>query len=42
MSPAFSEGINMKIKVVKKATKTAKPSGYCPILVDDVDAGTQK
>jgi hypothetical protein len=32
----------MKIKVVKKATKTAKPSGYCPTFVDDVDAGMQK
>lgn len=29
----------MKIKVVKKATKTAKPSGWCPILVDDIDGG---
>jgi hypothetical protein len=25
----------MKIKVVKKATKSAKPQGYCPIFVDD-------
>jgi hypothetical protein len=32
----------MKIKVVKKATKTAKPSGWCPILVDDIDSGSQK
>ena len=32
----------MKIKVVKKATKTAKPSGYCPVFVDDIDAGIQK
>ncbi len=32
----------MKIKVVKKATKNAKPSGYCPIFVDDVDGGMQK
>lgn len=29
----------MKIQVVKKATKTAKPSGYCPVLVDDVNIG---
>jgi hypothetical protein len=29
----------MKITVVKKATKTAKPSGYCPFVVDDVDGG---
>lgn len=27
----------MKIKVVKKATKTAKPSGWCPTFVDDFD-----
>ena len=25
----------MKITVVKKATKTAKPQGYCPVYVDD-------
>jgi hypothetical protein len=25
----------MKITVVKKATKNAKPSGYCPVFVDD-------
>jgi hypothetical protein len=25
----------MKITVIKKAT-TAKPSGYCPIFVDDI------
>jgi len=29
----------MKIKVVKKATKTAKPSGWCPFLIDDIDGG---
>ena len=32
----------MKIKVVKKATKTAKPSGYCPFIVDDFNSGTTK
>jgi hypothetical protein len=25
----------MKIKVVKKADKSAKPTGYCPVYVDD-------
>ena len=25
----------MKITVIKKATKTAKPQGWCPIYVDD-------
>ena len=25
----------MKITVIKKATKTAKPQGYCPVFVDD-------
>jgi hypothetical protein len=25
----------MKIKVVKKGTFKAKPSGFCPALVDD-------
>jgi hypothetical protein len=25
----------MKIKVVKKATKNAKPQGWCPVFVDD-------
>jgi hypothetical protein len=34
--------MNMKIKVVKKGSVNAKPSGYCPIFVDDVDAGTTK
>jgi hypothetical protein len=34
--------MNMKITVVKKGTVNAKPSGWCPILVDDVDAGMQK
>jgi hypothetical protein len=32
----------MKIKVVKKGSVNAKPSGYCPVLVDDIDAGTAK
>jgi hypothetical protein len=32
----------MKINVVKKATKNAKPSGWCPTIVDDVDSGAQK
>lgn len=26
----------MKITIIKKATKTAKPMGYCPIYIDDV------
>jgi len=25
----------MKIKIVKKAVVDAKPSGYCPVFVDD-------
>jgi hypothetical protein len=25
----------MKITVVKKATKSAKPQGWCPVFVDD-------
>jgi hypothetical protein len=25
----------MKITVIKKATVNAKPSGYCPLIVDD-------
>jgi hypothetical protein len=32
----------MKIKVVKKATKTAKPSGYCPFIVDDFNGNVAK
>lgn len=32
----------MKIKVVKKATKTAKPLNWCPTIVDDTDSGIQK
>ncbi len=25
----------MKIQIVKKATKNAKPANWCPMLVDD-------
>jgi hypothetical protein len=25
----------MKITVIKKATKNAKPQGFCPTMVDD-------
>ena len=25
----------MKITIIKKATKTAKPQGWCPVFVDD-------
>ena len=25
----------MKITVIKKATKTAKPQGYCPVYIED-------
>ncbi len=25
----------MKITVIKPASKTAKPQGFCPVLVDD-------
>jgi hypothetical protein len=32
----------MKITVVKKGSVNAKPSGYCPILIDDIDAGVAK
>jgi hypothetical protein len=31
--------MNMKIKIVKKGSVNAKPSGWCPVLVDDIDAG---
>jgi hypothetical protein len=34
--------MHMKITVVKKGSVNAKPSGWCPILVDDIDAGTAK
>jgi hypothetical protein len=30
----------MKIKVVKKATASAKPQGFCPVFVDDDFTGT--
>ena len=29
----------MKITIIKKATKTAKPQGWCPIYVDDSISG---
>jgi len=25
----------MKVTIIKKATKTAKPQGYCPVYIDD-------
>jgi len=25
----------MKITVIKKATKSAKPQGFCPVYIDD-------
>jgi hypothetical protein len=25
----------MKITIIKKATKNAKPQGFCPVFVDD-------
>ena len=25
----------MKVTVIKKATKTAKPQGWCPVFIDD-------
>jgi hypothetical protein len=25
----------MKLTIIKKATKSAKPQGWCPIFVDD-------
>jgi hypothetical protein len=28
----------MKITIIKKATKTAKPQGWCPVYVDDFGA----
>jgi hypothetical protein len=34
--------MHMKITVVKKGSVNAKPSGYCPILIDDIDAGIAK
>jgi hypothetical protein len=32
----------MKITIVKKASVNAKPSGWCPVLVDDIDAGSAR
>jgi len=32
----------MKVKVVKKAIKNAKPQGYCPVFVDDHVAAPKK
>jgi hypothetical protein len=32
----------MKITVVKKGSVNARPSGWCPVLVDDIDAATAK
>lgn len=29
----------MKITIVKKATKSAKPQGWCPVYVDDAISG---
>jgi len=31
----------MKITVIKKATKSAKPQGLCPVYVDDFPYGKQ-
>ena len=31
----------MKITIIKKATKTAKPQGWCPVFVDEIQ-GNQK
>lgn len=31
--------MNKKIQIVKKATKDAKPQGWCPIYVDDYPEG---
>jgi hypothetical protein len=25
----------MKLTIIKKATKTAKPQGWCPVFIDD-------
>jgi hypothetical protein len=30
----------MKVTIIKKATKTAKPQGWCPVFVDDSQGGT--
>ena len=32
----------MKITIIKKADKTAKPQGYCPVYVDDTFPVNQK
>ena len=32
----------MKLTIIKKATKTAKPQGYCPVYIDDVPEVNQK
>jgi hypothetical protein len=32
----------MKLTVIKKGSVNAKPSGWCPVLVDDIDAGTSR
>lgn len=29
----------MKITIIKKATKSAKPQGLCPVFVDDFPYG---
>jgi hypothetical protein len=31
----------MKITVIKKATKDAKPQGFCPTLIDDFPINRQ-
>jgi hypothetical protein len=31
----------MKITVVKKATVNAKPSGWCPLIIDDQQVPTK-
>jgi hypothetical protein len=25
----------MRVTIIKKATKTAKPQGFCPVYIDD-------
>ena len=32
----------MKVTIIKKATKAAKPQGWCPVYVDDSVSGTSK
>jgi hypothetical protein len=41
-SPARPEEATMKVKVVKKATVNAKPSGFCPWQVDDTGVTSTK